>query len=159
MEYIEELRKYVGTNPVIACGANVILIDEDEKILLHLRKDNNSWGLPGGMMELGESTEENAIREVYEETGLTCHSLELFNIYSGKKLYYKYPDGNEVYNVTVTYLCRNYSGEIKVDLSEGYEVKYFAVNDIPDRLSGPIVPILNEYCEKVIKSSNFYNVK
>ena len=145
MSYIDNLRKVVGTQPLIACGANVILIDEDERILLHRRRESGKWGLPGGMMELGESTEQNAIREVFEETGLECIELELFNVYSGQEQYYCYPDGNEVYNVTISYLCRSYTGEIVVDLSEGYEVKFFDINMISDNLSPTIKPIIEEY--------------
>lgn len=125
MGYIDDLRKSVGTDPLIACGANVILLDKEGRIMLHRRRDNNSWGLPGGMMELGESAQENAIREVKEETGLICDELSLFNVYSGKDQYYCYPDGNQVYNVTITFISSSYSGDIDVDLSEGYEVEFF----------------------------------
>lgn len=148
MGYIESLRRYVGTKPLIACGANIILLDDKNKIMLHRRKDNNSWGLPGGMMELGESLEENAIREVQEETGLRCSDLKLFNIYSGLDQYYKYPDGNEVYNVTATYICTKYEGIIDVDLNEGYEVKFFNIDELPKKLSPTIVPILEEFVSR-----------
>lgn len=93
MDYIGELRKLIGTRPIIMVGANVILINAQGDILLHHRRDRDWWGLPGGAMELGESLEENAKREVYEEVGLTCGQLELFNIYSGADLYHQYPDG------------------------------------------------------------------
>ncbi|MCT4687010.1 NUDIX hydrolase [Vallitalea sp.] len=143
--YMDDLRELIGTRPVIACGANVVIMDKDNRILLHHRQDNDMWGLPGGMMELGESLEENAIREVKEETGLECNELRLFNVYSGKELYYQYPDGNEVYNVTVTYICKRYSGIIEVDLSEGKEVKYFAVDEIPNQISPPVKIIIEDY--------------
>jgi len=127
------------------CGANVILINEDNQILLHHRIDRDWWGLPGGAMELGESLEETACREVYEEVRLTCGKMKLFNIYSGKELYYKYPDGNEVYNVTATYICKNYSGEIVVDLTEGRDAQFFSLNNIPSNLSSTIKGIIEEF--------------
>jgi 8-oxo-dGTP pyrophosphatase MutT (NUDIX family) len=52
--------------------------------LLQHRKDGN-WGLPGGLMERGESLEETAIREVYEETGLTLKCLTLLELFSGPR--------------------------------------------------------------------------
>lgn len=143
--YIDELRESVGTRPLIVCGANVIIMDDNHRILMHHRRDNDRWGLPGGMMELKESLEENAVREVFEETGITCLELKLFNIYSGEGLYYKYPDGNEVYYVTTTFVCKKFIGEVVLDLDEGKAVKFFSVKDIPSRLSPPIAMIIEEF--------------
>ncbi|CAG7616372.1 hypothetical protein PAECIP111802_00280 [Paenibacillus allorhizosphaerae] len=47
-------------------------------------------------MHAGESIEETMIREVYEETGLEVKQKELYTVYSGSRMKYKYPDGNEV---------------------------------------------------------------
>ncbi|WP_207729331.1 NUDIX domain-containing protein [Clostridium sp. 'deep sea'] len=96
-------------------------------------------------MELGESLEETAKREVCEEVNLICNSLQLFNVYSGKELYYKYPDGNEVYNVTVTYLCNDFNGNIKVELTEGRDAKFFNLDKIPKNLSSTIRCIVEDY--------------
>ncbi len=148
MDYISSLRKYIGTQPIIMCGANVIIINEENEILLHHRTDRDWWGLPGGAMELGESMEETARREVLEEINIECLELELFNVYSGEQLYYKYPDGNEVYNVTVTYLCKSYEGEIKVEKSEGRDAKFYKIDDIPKNISAPVLPIISEYIKK-----------
>lgn len=147
-DYIGNLRKLIGTRPIIMCGANVILLNEKEQILLHHRVDRDWWGLPGGAMELGESLEQTASREVFEEIGITCGEMKLLNIYSGEELYYKYPDGNEVYNVTATYICKDYSGEIVVDLVEGRDAKFFSLNNIPSNLSSPIKGIIEEFILK-----------
>lgn len=148
MDYISNLRKHIGTQPIIMCGANVIMINDDMEILLHHRTDRDMWGLPGGAMELGESVEETAIREVFEEVNLLCRNLELFNVYSGNDFYYQYPDGNEVYNVTVTYLCRDFEGEIVVDKSEGHEARFFGLDDLPQKMSPTIIPIVRDYSYK-----------
>lgn len=149
MDYISDLRQFIGTKPLIMCGANVIIINDRNEILLHHRRDRDWWGLPGGAMELGESLEENAKREVLEEVNFVCNQLELFNVYSGSDLYYKSPDGNEVYNVTTTYLCRDYHGEIVVEQTEGRDAKFFPINQIPKNLSSSIVMIVEEYINKV----------
>ena len=127
------------------CGANVILLNEKDHILMHHRVDRDWWGLPGGAMELGESLEQTACREVFEEVGLVCNKLKLFNIYSGSELYYKYPDGNEVYNVTATYICKDYSGEIVVDLHEGRDARFFSLDSLPNNLSSTIKCIIKEF--------------
>ena len=55
--------------------AVVMLVDEAERVLLQLRDAQapsapGKWGLPGGGIELGETPEEAAHRELLEETGL-----------------------------------------------------------------------------------------
>ncbi|MBI9014679.1 MAG: NUDIX hydrolase [Clostridiales bacterium] len=145
MDYIGNLRQYIGTQPIIMCGANIIIENEKDEILLHHRTDRDWWGLPGGAMELGESLEETAIREAYEEVNLKCENLKLFNVYSGEELYYKYPDGNEVYNVTATYICKDYKGEIVVEQTEGRDARFFRLENIPTNLSDPIRGIITEY--------------
>ena len=147
-DYIGDLRKLIGTRPIIMCGANVILLNDQDQILLHHRIDRDWWGLPGGAMELGESLEQTASREVLEEVGLVCGDLKLFNVYSGERLYYKYPDGNEVYNVTATYLCNDYSGEIVIDPSEGRDARFFPLDKIPSNLSSTIREIVEEFVTK-----------
>lgn len=52
--------------------------------MLQLRSDNESWGLPGGTMELGESFEEAATREVYEETNLEIQNLKFITNFQVK---------------------------------------------------------------------------
>ncbi|WDV44941.1 NUDIX hydrolase [Clostridiaceae bacterium M8S5] len=148
MGYIDDLRKYIGTKPIIMVGANVIIINKKGEVLLHHRTDRDWWGLPGGAMELGESLQETAIREAKEEVNLVCQNLKLMNLYSGKELYYKYPDGNEVYNVTATYVCKDYSGEIKVEKTEGRDAKFFSIEELPYNLCDPIRPCIEEFLER-----------
>lgn len=148
MDYIGDLQKLIGKRPIITTGANVILINENDEILLHHRTDGDWWGLPGGAMELAETTEETPRREVYEEVNIKCGKLELFNVSSGSDFYYKYPDGNEVYNVTITYVCRDYLGEIIVAKTEGKDARFFKLDEIPNNLSKPVEPIIKEYIQK-----------
>jgi 8-oxo-dGTP pyrophosphatase MutT (NUDIX family) len=145
MDYIGNLRKLIGTQAIIMCGANAIIENEKGQILLHHRTDRDWWGLPGGAMELGESLEETAKREVFEEINLTCSNLVLFNVYSGSELYHKYPDGNEVYNVTASYICRDYTGDIVVEKTEGRDAKFFDLDKIPVNLSNSIRMIIKDY--------------
>lgn len=140
-----ELRKLVGSRPLIMAGASVILIDKSDRILLQLRKDNNCWGLAGGSLEMGETLEEVAKRELKEETGLIANNLKLFNIFSGKEFYYKYPHGDEVYNVITTYICTDYLGELKIDNNEVKDLRFFSVDEIPTNISPPDLPIINEF--------------
>ena len=76
---------------------------------------------------------------------MACGKLRLFNVYSGAELYYKYPSGNEVYNVTATYICKDYTGTIHVDRSEGRDARFFSLNEIPSNLTSTIKGSIEEF--------------
>ena len=82
--------------PKIIVTGGAIIKDEFGRILLQRRSDYGNWGLPGGAMEPGESIEETMIREIKEETGIILKEYQFLTVYSGERMMYTYPDGNEV---------------------------------------------------------------
>jgi 8-oxo-dGTP pyrophosphatase MutT (NUDIX family) len=148
MDYMHELRQIVGNRPLIMVGATLLVLNQDNQLLMIKRTDNRCWGVPGGAMELGESLENTVKRETQEEIGINVKDLELFGVYSGQELYYQYPNGAEVYNVSVVYITRNVSEVIKVNHDEHSEYKYFDVHDLPAEISPPIKPILRDLASK-----------
>ena len=132
MGYILELRKAVGSRPLIMAGAGVILINERNEILLQRRSDNGYWDYPAGSMELGESFEECARREVLEESGLECGRLEYLMDMSGEDSFYEYPNGDKVYLAGILYICRDFSGEIKNQEDEVLEQRFFQIEALPE---------------------------
>ncbi len=142
MGYIEKLRQMVGHFPIILAGAAVLVLNEHGELLMLLRTDNGCWGIPGGGMELGENLEETAARETLEEAGLRIFDPALFGIFSGPELFYRYPNGDETFNVVAVYLTNRVSGEIKINPSEHTDWKYFPLDQLPENISPPIRPIL-----------------
>lgn len=146
-DYIKSMRKLVGHAPILQCGASVIVENEAGEILLQLRKDNKCWGYAGGSIELDEVVEDAAKRELFEETGLIAQSLELFGVFSGPDMHYVYPNGDEVSNIDIVYICREYSGELKAELSEVTDLRFFLIDNIPENISPPIIKPLKKYIE------------
>ena len=105
--YIMDLRKIVGHRTLLQVGASVILEDAQGRILLQKRSDNHCWGYAGGSVELDEVVEDAAKRELFEETGLIAEKLELFGVFSGKETHYVYPNGDEVSNVDIVFICKS----------------------------------------------------
>ena len=129
MGYMMELRKLVGSRPLIMAGACVIVRNERGQLLLQKRTDSGDWGTIGGALEPGESLEEAAARELYEEAGLTAESFRFVTVLSGNDMYYRYPHGDEVYNVMAVYEAKGVQGTPRVNDNEGLALQYFSLDE------------------------------
>ena len=153
MNSMKDIRKIIGTAPMFMPAAGIILY-QNGKILLQKRGDNGKWALHGGAMEMGETTEETAVREAREEIGITPVELDFYGVFSGKQMYHIYPDGNEVYIISTVYFCDEYSGELKVDENEVLEVKWFDIDKLPENIApidSFILGNIHEYIEAKYK--------
>jgi 8-oxo-dGTP pyrophosphatase MutT (NUDIX family) len=137
MGYVLQLRQLVGSRPLVVAGATSVVLDGAGRVLMGLRTDNGCWSLPGGGLEPAETLEECVWRETLEETVVTCHSLSLWHVFSGPELYYKYPNGDEVYNVIAAFVCRDFSGALRPEPGETSEIRFHDLKDLPPNISPP----------------------
>lgn len=150
MGYIEELRKIIGHRCISLTGSVVIITDSEGRILLQKRTHpKGRWGLPGGLMELGESCEETAVREVREETSLEIKKPKLFGVYSGKDYYCTGETGDEWYVVVIAYTCGTFSGEVKINDGESEELRWFLPDEIPESLANSHREIIMDYIGRI----------
>jgi ADP-ribose pyrophosphatase YjhB (NUDIX family) len=144
MDYIQQLRQFIGHRPILMLGATTLVLNQENQLLMMRRTDSGHWGIPGGAVELGEVIEDAAKRETREETNLEIVGMSLFGVFSGPDLYYQYPNGDEVYNVSIVYLVKDWRGDIRLN-DEHSEWNWFAANQIPDDISPPIRTILDQF--------------
>lgn len=145
MEYIKTLRQAVGNMPLIICAAGVIVTDPDNKILLIKRSDDGNWCIPGGVMDVGESIQETAKREVLEETNINIEEMKLLNVYSGGQQHHIYPNSDEVYFVNVVFLSSTFSGHFKADGIESAEIKFYNIDELPENISPTNKPFIEDF--------------
>lgn len=149
-DYIMDLRKIVGHRTIMQCAASIICINEQGRLLLGRRTDNHLWGYSGGSIEIDEKVEDAARRELFEETGLTADEIEFFFINSGPEVHYVYPNGDEVSNIEIIFLCRKYHGILKPQPEEIEELRFFDPEEIDiEMISPPIRPVLRHYLEEI----------
>lgn len=129
-DYIKWLRSKVGHEKVILVFSGGCLFDDAGRVLLQRRGDSNKWGFPGGAIELGETPEQAAIRELREETGLDVAVESLIGIYTDSDM--RYPNGDEAHSICIVYKLRALSGELSCDNVETVELKYFDIDKLPE---------------------------
>ena len=105
-----------------------VIVEKEEKILLIRRKYEpfkNVWALPGGFIDYGKETlEEAASRELKEETGLVTLSLKLFGVYSSPD---RDPRGHTISHVYTAKV----SGKLRA-WDDAKEAAYFPLDNLPE---------------------------
>ncbi len=150
--YMAEMRKIVGHRPIMQCAASIICVNDDGDVLLGKRSDNHKWGYSGGAVEIDEHVEDCAKRELYEEMGLIAEELEFFYVNSGPEAHYIYPNGDEVYNFEIVFICRKWRGEPKAVDGEMLELRFFSCDEIDiSEISPPTRPVVSRYIEETGK--------
>ena len=147
--YIMDLRRIVGHRTLIQCAGSVIIVDAQGRLLLGRRTDNHKWGYSGGSVEIDEKVEDCARRELSEEMGLEAGTLEFFCVNSGAEAHYIYPNGDEVSNFEIVYICRDYRGEPRPQEEEMEALRWFSPAEIDiEEISPPIRPVLRAYLQR-----------
>ncbi len=124
-----------GTPVLVQTGASIILEDSQGRILMQQRQDDGTWSYPGGRVEIDETVEEAARRELREECGLEAGELSLLGVFSGPALHHIYPNGDEVCGVDIVYLCHDFTGTLASLDGEARSMGFYPVDALPSPLS------------------------
>ena len=129
-DYIKWLRSKVGHEKIILVFAGGCVCDQEGKVLLQRRGDSDKWGFPGGAIELGETPEMAAIRELKEETGLDVKVNDLIGIYTDSEM--SYPNGDRAHSILIAYELEAVGGQLTCDNLETVGLKYFDLDEMPE---------------------------
>jgi ADP-ribose pyrophosphatase YjhB (NUDIX family) len=111
-------------------STTAVVTDEQHRIALIRRRDNDLWALPGGGMELGESIIDAAVREVKEETGLDVEVTGLIGVYTNPNHVMAYTDGEVRQQFSLCFTTRLLGGDLLAD-SESTDIAWIPARDIP----------------------------
>ena len=130
--YHGKLRAMAGDEEVlIMIGARCILRDGQGHILLIKRSDNGHWALPAGGIELGDTIRQCAIREVYEETGLTPTKLTPIAILGGADSIATNQWGHTYQFHTTIFLATAWTGELITQTDETTDASWYSPEQLP----------------------------
>ncbi|WP_329106541.1 NUDIX hydrolase [Micromonospora sp. NBC_01699] len=109
--------------------AGVLLVDPSGALLMQLRDGHaprhpNLWGIPGGLVEPGETPEQAAHRELLEETGL--------RVDGGLELFWHGPAPNDD-GYWYTFYAPTLARQDEVVLGEGAAMVFLSPADLLDR--------------------------
>ena len=111
----------IYVNPLPA--ATLVVLD-DHNVLLTLRAvepRKGEWCLPGGFLEWGETPEEGAKRELFEETGLIGERLMYIGVYNSMVTFHALLHG---------YRVESWSGELTCG-DDAEAVQWFPLDSLP----------------------------
>jgi 8-oxo-dGTP pyrophosphatase MutT (NUDIX family) len=107
-------------------ASGIVIIDELNRVLLvHHTYGMKQWGVPGGMVDDGESAWDAAIRELKEEINIRALNLEIAG------MYFQPHKNRYVY----TFKAKEYEGIIEVDNKEIDQFGFFSVEELPRPIS------------------------
>ena len=125
-----EAYTYDYPRPAVTADVAVLRLDEVPEILLIKRLDppfKDMWALPGGFMEMEETLEETARRELMEETGIRAGELIRFDTYDKPG---RDPRGRTITQVFVM-IWKEEMGRPKAG-SDAANLQWFGLNELPE---------------------------
>ncbi|WP_406945586.1 NUDIX hydrolase [Halobacillus sp. SY10] len=135
-DYIQTMRQMIGHETLLTVGCGAIIEDDHGRILLQKRADRGVWGIPGGLLEIGETFDSAVKREVKEETGLNMISMDLYGIYSGESGFATYENGDRVFSVQIVFRSSSYEGKLTTN-HESKRQAFFHAEEIHENLLNP----------------------
>ena len=141
MDYIHELRKITGPRKLILNCAGALIV-RNGKILFQRRTDNGKWGIIGGLLEMNETYEEAALREIREETGLEVRLDNFLGIFHNHDMVWG--NGDAAHVISAMYTASILSGEPRID-EESYELKFFGRHEMPELFAEDQIAALDAY--------------
>lgn len=126
-----DFRQYVKKVSKITVKVGILVRNEVGEVLLQQRAGSDEWGIPLGSMTPGESLEDAARRELWEETALTADDVKLLRMFSGPEFQINHSSGDEEFLVIGLYEAEGLQTELNTQTQVNKALRFFGAADIP----------------------------
>ncbi len=107
----------------IVPAVTAFVVNDRGELLLERRSDNGRWGMPGGVLEIGENLPGAVVREVREETGIEVEVTGLVGTCSDPGHVIEFSDGEVRQEFSLCFRARPVGGELSAS-AESFEVRW-----------------------------------
>ena len=125
------------TYPAPIPTVDAAIVDEDGRILLIQRADDELWAMPGGGTHLGETLAEGACREALEEAGAVVDVVDFIGVYDSRSCGASSPQ----HLAMVTFLCEPVAMVEATTPQEVLAAGWFAEEALPPLSPGHTVRV------------------
>lgn len=129
IDYIDDPQA-PAANSVVPSVVGIVR-DEEGRVLLIHKTDNDLWALPGGGHEIGEFIADTVVREVREETGYDVEVTGLSGTYTNPNHVMAYGDGEVRQQFSIAFTARILGGQARTS-SESKRVEWVRPEDTDD---------------------------
>jgi 8-oxo-dGTP diphosphatase len=136
-DHLRAVRRRVGHYLLVVPGVAGLVVDGQGRLLLQRRSDSGAWGLPGGMVDPGESPARTVVREVHEETGLVVRPHRLAGVIGPHHIVY--PNGDVVEVTSSAFVCSVVAGRLEPLDGESSALRFVPLDQMP------VSPFLSVY--------------
>jgi 8-oxo-dGTP pyrophosphatase MutT (NUDIX family) len=133
-DYYMKIRALAGKEKIILAGAAGAVVKDGKILLVRRHNLSKTWGIPGGVQELGETITETAHREILEEVGLDLQPTVLIGVYSGPAWDIDFPEGGGIQQLTLFYQMEGPVSEIVIQESEVSDWGFFSPEEMPENM-------------------------
>lgn len=144
------MKREYPPNPIPGVAAVVF---KDSHVLLTIRGNEPAqgyWGLPGGVVKIGEKVEEAVIREVYEETKISVIPVKLLQVYNS--IHRDELDRCRFHYILIEYLCEYQEGHPEA-ADDAVDAKWIKLENLR-KIN--ITPGTRKFIEKIAKQEAEY---
>ncbi|NIK68407.1 MULTISPECIES: NUDIX hydrolase [unclassified Paenibacillus] len=121
---------------IVAVGG---MVENDQGDILLVKTQHDGWVFPGGQVEVGENLTDALMREIQEESGITCVVSQLIGVYSNTCTY-KWHDGvtDVPTKLMLDFACRQAGGSLRTS-EETSEVCWVRKEKALDLIQSPAI--------------------
>ena len=129
-DFLADLRRKVGHELILVPTVVVIARDAAGRLLMVHDKDSGDWTLPGGIIEPGEAPADAAVREVFEEAGVTVTLARIVGVIGGRGCETTYANGDRIAWVATVFAGSVGSESPIADGVETLDAKLFTAQEV-----------------------------